>query len=729
MASSFQQRSRLRKGVYAGLILALFTVSYLYRENILLGQANSLGLREETQGEVELTDSAIRLSLTGSKGLACCFLWVAARDKQARHEWNELDMLVKSVAKLQPHFITPWLFQSWNIAFNVAVECDSPHDKYYYIARGIQLLADGERRNRGRPNPEAEIVFPGNPDLRFHMGLFYQMKIGQSDENKTMRSLFQMSCMNPAERNPAVLFDASGGERRVNTAEFEAFCRKHPRLVRRLREQLHFDTPESIVEFLAQHKDVPSRYEPLTDTTRPKDPTPVKENARDRFPLLPPRFAGGNLHDEDDRDAATLGDDFDNFAASREWFGFAQEPLPPCDPDFGVDGVQYDVRRYRLPKMTHYIFRQYPALSQRNIAEKLAEEGWFDAEGWEITSHGVLAPWFQDAAGNERAVTVGKGLAGYSSAQAWKETLARFLRFGEESGLIMPEAPAHSALKKRLRKLEDQADRFASARSRVKGRVPPELAKEARAQQVLQRLQYYRTLTNFAAHYHEFKAEGLPLAVRARKHYFEAERLWETADRGAAIDKYEQWIREWKKLLTEHPKFRDNDIVQEDSYEQQLHYMRRFQEHHKEELKVLFLALAQSAVRLPELRVAPPRRAAAAVGLGFSPGPAALQGLAWVGPPLDVPLALPRLLTREQKDRIIPSKQIRGPFDYDEDGNLFFSKDVVDRVRQRVMYPARSQGVPTKPAKPPKPVLEPIEGAGGAVPPAGAGPARRSGAE
>src|SRR5262249_41042871 len=157
------------KLIYFGVIVALFSVSLLFRRFILEAEAGRLALREQNQGEVALTDSALRLTLLGSRGLVVCSLWQGAIEKQKKHEWNDLEMLVKSLTRLQPHFITPWLFQSWNLAFNVSVECDRSRDKYYYISQGIRLLADGERRNRGNDSPEVDdeqLRFPGNPKLR-----------------------------------------------------------------------------------------------------------------------------------------------------------------------------------------------------------------------------------------------------------------------------------------------------------------------------------------------------------------------------------------------------------------------------------------------------------------------------------------------------------------------------------------------------------------------------------
>src|SRR5271166_4574016 len=191
MASPFQQQARRRKLIYLGLIVVLFTAAFLWRNNAVANQAQKLSLREVDRGDVELTGAVVRLGLTGSRGLATSVLWMSAIDKQKKNQWNELELLVRSVTKLQPHFITPWLFQSWNLAYNVSVESDRVSDKYSYITRGIELLSEGERQNRD------------NPDMRFSIGFYTQHKICGSDETNVHRSLFQLSCIPPNERDPA----------------------------------------------------------------------------------------------------------------------------------------------------------------------------------------------------------------------------------------------------------------------------------------------------------------------------------------------------------------------------------------------------------------------------------------------------------------------------------------------------------------------------------------------
>src|SRR5260370_37807170 len=115
--------------IYFGAIVALFTVSLIHRECVVREQARSLQLLETVKGEVELTSSAVRLMLTGSRGLAVTVLWDNAMEKKKRNEYHELQLLVKAITKLQPYFITPSLYQSWELAVHVAVASDRPRDK------------------------------------------------------------------------------------------------------------------------------------------------------------------------------------------------------------------------------------------------------------------------------------------------------------------------------------------------------------------------------------------------------------------------------------------------------------------------------------------------------------------------------------------------------------------------------------------------------------------------
>src|SRR4051794_16383553 len=323
MATSFLQKARQRKIVYFATIAVLFTVALVHKKAVLEPMAFALQLRETARGEVELTSSAVRLMLTGSRGLAVTMLWYTAMDRQKRNEWNELELLVNSITTLQPYFITPWLYQSWNLSFNVAVECDLPRDKYYYISRGLELLAEGERRNQGSGDEFSgdtnKPKFPGHPELRHYMGFTYQLKIGTSDEKTTMRSLFELSCIDPVKRNVETLWATNErGQKDVDLDRFREFVEKNPRLVRRLREKLQLNTPRQVVKFLQDNADIPTRFKKGALTADQRESQ--LEDPKRQFPILPPALAD---HWPDptkqDLNADRLDDPVDVFLACRTW--------------------------------------------------------------------------------------------------------------------------------------------------------------------------------------------------------------------------------------------------------------------------------------------------------------------------------------------------------------------------------------------------------------------------
>src|SRR3954453_14111134 len=277
MANVYQQAAKQRKVIYLACIGALLVLSLAVRGTFFRidrkpredversgalaltidGRAKVHELTELQQGDKELGGAAVQLLLTGSRGLAVCALWLDAIEKQKKQEWNELDIAVDSITKLQPHFTAPWLFQSWNLAYNVSVEMDRLDDMYFYIARGISVIAEGDSLNRN------------NPDLRYNIAFYYQNKFGVSDRVTTLRCLYQLSCIPEEGRDPDRLLNP---EKTVNQERFEQFCRDHRELVRRLKEaripldgseeraQVLAGPPADVIAFLRNNRRVPTRY-------------------------------------------------------------------------------------------------------------------------------------------------------------------------------------------------------------------------------------------------------------------------------------------------------------------------------------------------------------------------------------------------------------------------------------------------------------------------------------
>jgi len=542
MARTFQQKAQLRKLTYAALILALFTGSYLYRKHIIEQQAYALQLRESARGEVNLASSAVRLLLTGSRGFAATVLWNQALDLRERHKWNELELVVSSITQLQPYFVSPWVFQSWNMAFNVSVECDKPRDKYYYITRGMELLAEGERRHRGVEEVVGgtkRIEFPGNPEMRFYLGFFYLRKIGFSDENNTMRCLLEMSCIDPAERDPGRLWIPTERGRAVNMERFERLCRSHPRLVRRLREQLGYDRPEQVVTFLEDNSTIPSRYEPMAVSIAGEDrPTPRKHRHQ-QWPVLPPPRPSDQFWPNADNPELSQTESVDTFVVARSWFDYAQEPLPLPNGTPHLDD-SIDRVKYRVPKiMVTTIFRSYPARSQAYVAENLETEGWFDEDGWLITD------WLKDETrvGTERK---------YHAAPAWTESLRRYLEFGNKNGFN---------------------DTYKIGKSDV-----------------------YRQQVNYDVYVAQSEAERTAEAIYARKLMYQAERKRLEGATPEAFALLERAMPFWLDVLLSYPDFRNDSTTIEQTYEFQRKFNSLFRDEQAGLIRKLSIGLNQMAI-------------------------------------------------------------------------------------------------------------------------------------
>jgi hypothetical protein len=577
MATSLEQQSARRKFIYFGLILLLFTVSLMHRKLVINAKADELLMRDVSRGKADLTDSALRLTLSGFRGVAATSLWLAAIEKQKRHEWNEMEVVVDSLTRLQPRFMAPWLFQSWNLAFNVAVECDVIRDKYYYITRGINLLAVGEAKNDpGQAEPPQP--WPASAEMRYQVGFTYQLKIGQGDENKSLRCCFDVSCIPPSQRRPEDFYIEDARGRRVDLKKFMKFCETYPRLVRRLREKLSgFEKPESIVQYLADNKDIPTREENRNQ---------MKAGQRlAEFPVLPPQTPDVpplyKYPDWTDQNLSTAVFDFDVYKCTQAWYSYAQLPLPPVDPNAGVPDPRDDPEKYaynrlkhRVPKMTTIIFRTYPGRAQAYYAEELQKDGWFDGSGWLITG------WFDNLMTADGKVEVApRVIAGtgkkYDSSDAWAKAYEMYLDYGLKNGVYIPPD--------QLKKWTAEAARQGPSSFAAKKLVGWEQA---------------RQLTNFEAFLRQAEVERTPEAVAARKAIYEVKHT-EAANPNVVNIYRERVLPQWLDLLLRYPEFRQIGNIQEESYELQAEYFRLLQYYNKALFEKLATGMAYAATPWP----------------------------------------------------------------------------------------------------------------------------------
>ena len=592
MANPIQQAAVRRKAGYVFAIIGLFTLTLFWRGKLdvpfsrpevrdaagavvqagnlpqrltdasVLGRAEKLELRELDQGEAEVTGSVVRLGLTGSRGVAITALWWSAIEKKKRNEFNEFELLVKAVTRLQPNFITPWIFSSWDIAYNVSVENDKLADTFYYIARGLDLLAEGDRLNTKTVRlPSGAVRKIGSPDIRYTAGFSYQNKFGVSDKVQTLRCLMQLAAIPPTDRAASNLQTPGRG---VDPARFREFCEKYPQLVRRLKTKLNCTSPEDVVAFLRDNDKVPGVYKAGTgELAAPEE----------QFPVLPPRFEEG----PDEYTAAGPFDDrFDAFHAARAWFTYANAVVPPAKVDETGEPLpwatpragdpEYNPFLHRVPRQpTLIIFKIAPARAQSYLAERLAKEGWFEeTTTWSPDDRGG-GSWFGPAAGAVALKATDNSLVQYDRAwRAWNG-------IGQSQGLVV-DAERYNRLAERSRRLKYGGNGLPpdmTPEQMVAAEVTPADLDARRA------LVYYdqnRSMTNFAFFLDSSLAEKDPLTVRARNTLFDADQARQAAENTRAARLYVEGLARWREVLSKYPRFHraNGDPVEEATYEYEL---------------------------------------------------------------------------------------------------------------------------------------------------------------
>ncbi|HEY1490377.1 MAG TPA: hypothetical protein VGF90_04990, partial [Verrucomicrobiae bacterium] len=109
------------------------------------------------------------VALGGFRGLIANALWIRANDLQNDDKFFEAAQLASWITDLEPSFAQVWLFQGWNMAYNISVKFKDFPDRWRWVERGIELLRDGGLRY----NPDSVDIFR-------ELSWFFQHKMGQN---------------------------------------------------------------------------------------------------------------------------------------------------------------------------------------------------------------------------------------------------------------------------------------------------------------------------------------------------------------------------------------------------------------------------------------------------------------------------------------------------------------------------------------------------------------------
>jgi hypothetical protein len=107
------------------------------------------------------------VALGGFRGLISNYLWIRSNDLQLDDKYFEAAQLANWITDLEPHFPQVWVFEAWNMAFNISVKFKDFSDRWRWLEQGIELLRDRALRY----NPDAVLIYR-------ELAWFYQFKMG-----------------------------------------------------------------------------------------------------------------------------------------------------------------------------------------------------------------------------------------------------------------------------------------------------------------------------------------------------------------------------------------------------------------------------------------------------------------------------------------------------------------------------------------------------------------------
>jgi len=87
------------------------------------------------------------------RGLAVHYLWYRAEELKQEGKYYESQQLARWICTLQPRFAEVWIFQAWNMSYNISVATHTPQERWQWVYNGIRLL-----RDEGIPNNDRVVA-------------------------------------------------------------------------------------------------------------------------------------------------------------------------------------------------------------------------------------------------------------------------------------------------------------------------------------------------------------------------------------------------------------------------------------------------------------------------------------------------------------------------------------------------------------------------------------------
>jgi len=111
------------------------------------------------------------------------WLWIRSQKLHQEERYYDARQRAEWICKLMPYHPTVWVYQSWNLAWNISANTHTPHERWNWVRAGMELLRD-EAIPR---NPKALLLYK-----ELAWVFFFKMGLYTDEMNMTYKQRWAM---------------------------------------------------------------------------------------------------------------------------------------------------------------------------------------------------------------------------------------------------------------------------------------------------------------------------------------------------------------------------------------------------------------------------------------------------------------------------------------------------------------------------------------------------------
>ena len=268
------------------------------------------------------------VALGGFRGLISNYLWIRSNDLQLDDKYFEAAQLADWITDLEPRFATVWVFEAWNMAFNISVKFKDFSDRWNWLQRGIELLRD-----------RALLYNPDSVPIYQQLAWFYQFKMGGYLDDaqvyyKGKWALEMMPFFGPKGTNFTALVNPQTAQEKAKAAEFKEKYKIDPVFAEKVNSEwgpLDWRLPEAHAIYWASEGLEKAKEDP--DKVKPGDLIQLR---RVVYQSMLQAFHHGRFITDPFTNRYTLGPNLDLVAKVNDAYLTMMKEDPPSSNEIAV---------------------------------------------------------------------------------------------------------------------------------------------------------------------------------------------------------------------------------------------------------------------------------------------------------------------------------------------------------------------------------------------------------